>query len=95
MRYLFIYKSGDVPQDKMRDLVAEWVDWTKTINEQAGFRNAGGKTVSKEGVKVFDGKLSGVSIIEAESLDAAIELAKNNPGLKYGGMVKVLEEWKM
>ncbi|HSW89004.1 MAG TPA: YciI family protein [Candidatus Saccharimonadales bacterium] len=93
MRFLFVYKRGDVPQDKMKELGDEWFAWGKTINEQAGFRNAGGKIVTKEGIEDFAGNLAGVSIIEADSLDQAIELAKTNPGLKYGGKVKVLEEW--
>ncbi len=94
MKFLFVYKRGTIPQDKMKELGEEWMAWGKTINEKTGFRNARGKTVTNDSVNDYDGNFAGVSIIEAESLDEAIKLAQKNPGLKYDGMVKVLEEWK-
>ena len=94
MRYLFVYKRGNIPQDKMQTLNEEWITWGKTINEKTGFRNAGGKTITKDSVTEYDGNFAGISIIEAGSLQEAVNLAQKNPGLKYGGIIKVLEEWK-
>ncbi|HEU5380276.1 MAG TPA: YciI family protein [Ktedonobacteraceae bacterium] len=94
MKFVFIYRAGMVPKDKMETHGKDWYNWLPDINEQAGVRVAhGGKVVSSSGVTDYKDSLGGVSIIEAESLEKAIKIAGKCPGLQYGGDVIVLAEW--
>ena len=62
------------------------------LNEQSGLRTQGGKTVSMGELRPYTGDTAGVSIIEAPSLDEAIERVKACPGLPYGWAFDVLHE---
>ena len=53
------------------------------------------KTVSQSGVKDFSGdRVSGYSIVKADSMDKAIEYAKGVPLVADGGSVDVYETFQ-
>ncbi len=51
-----------------------------------------GVTVRTAGITETDGIVRGASMVEFESLEAAIEVAKGSPNLAFRGSVEVLEE---
>ena len=76
-------------QEECDNHMSEWGDWVKKLGERLvdpGLPLKSPKTVSSEGVK--DGnspnRLTGYSVVEAESIEEAIEMVKDCPHLKFG-----------
>jgi len=97
MKFLFVYRIGNVPKEKMQENGKAWWEWTSLLNAKGihtpGFRLAGGKIVSEKATtdcQPADVGVEGTSVIEAESLEQAVEIAKGCPSLPYGGEVVVL-----
>ena len=92
--FIFIYRGGldPVPADRMAENREAWRAWNAALQEDYGIRTAGGKLVTAAGITETDGIVRGASMVEFESLEAAIEVAKGSPNLAFGGSVEVLEE---
>jgi hypothetical protein len=97
--YLFVYSGGSgVSADEAeRDAqYAEWGTWFGELGSavvEGGAATGAAKTVGPGG-SVTDGGsrgLSGYSIVSADSLDSAVELAKGCPVIGIGGAVDVYE----
>jgi hypothetical protein len=97
--YMFAYSGGNgVAEDKAeRDAqMAKWGQWFGQLGAavvDGGAPTGTAKTVGSGGT-VSDGGsrgLTGYSIVSAESLDSAVELAKDCPVLEVGGAVDVYE----
>lgn len=96
---MFAYSGGNgVAEDKAeRDAqMAKWGQWFGQLGAavvDGGAPTGTAKTVGSGGT-VSDGGsrgLTGYSIVSAESLDSAVELAKDCPVLEVGGAVDVYE----
>ncbi|MGH2873574.1 MAG: hypothetical protein ACRDL5_14075 [Solirubrobacteraceae bacterium] len=97
--YLFVYSgSNGVPADEAtrNAQMAEWGQWFGQLGSavvDGGAPTGAAKTVGTGG-SVSDGGsrgLTGYSIIAADSLDSAVELANGCPALETGGTVDVYE----
>jgi hypothetical protein len=101
--YLLLYSGGSMPQTEteQKAVMAEWETWFKNIG---GALVDGGnpftpqaKTITADG-KVSDGSggpmPSGYTILKANSLNEAVELAKGSPVLKGGAAVMVFETFE-
>ena len=97
--YMFAYSGGNgVAEDQAeRDAqMAKWGQWLGQLGSKlvdVGAPTGAAKTVGTGG-SVNDGGsrgLTGYSIVAADSLDAAVELAKGCPVLEVGGAVDVYE----
>jgi hypothetical protein len=95
--FIFIYRAGPdpVPADRIAENRKAWRDWNVILQEDYGIRTAGGRIVTPQGVLDYTGDVRGASMVEFESLDAAIEVAKQSPNLAFGGSVEVLEEYQI
>lgn len=100
MKFALLYRGGDAPEDKMQEYYEKWAKWTKMIQNEGietfGIRVQGGKRLTAHGVKDYTsagGDVLGISVIEAESMEKAIEIAKGCPSLSYGGTVEILDEF--
>ncbi|KQP01890.1 YciI family protein [Leifsonia sp. Leaf264] len=93
--FLFIYRAGPdpVPADRVAENREAWGAWNAAVQEDYGIRTSGGKFVTSSGVHDSDGIARGASMVEFESLEAAVAMAKKSPNLAFGGSVEVLEEW--
>lgn len=101
-KFIFAYHGGGQPEteEEGREVMAAWGAW---IEKNAAALGSGGapvgmsKTVSASGVADDGGAnpLSGYSLCEAASMEAAIEIAKGCPILDAGGTVEVAEELQM
>jgi hypothetical protein len=87
--------------EEMQQNTQKWVAWVAAAMSEGWMLNAGdaltpeGRLVSAHNI-VTDGPfveskeiVGGYSIVQAENIDAAAELAKGCPGLRYGGKVEV------
>lgn len=93
--YIIIYRAGldPIPEDKIQENRQAWRTWSINLREKYGIHTSQGNTISSDGtVSDYAGNFRGASMIEAESLEAAVEIAKKAPNLPYGGSVDVLEE---
>lgn len=90
--------------EEMQALTKKWMDWVGNIAAQNKLTDRGNRLVNNQGKVlkannlVTDGpyveikeSIGGYSIVKANSLDEAIELAKGCPILNLGGNVEVRE----
>ena len=98
--YLLTYSGGEgMPEteEETAEVMAAWGAWYGGLGaavKDGGNPTAMAKTVSPDG-RVSDGPVgpmvTGYTILEADSLDAAVEMAKGCPVLSSGGSVTVYE----
>jgi hypothetical protein len=98
-KYLLLYHGGSQPETEEagKQVMADWVRWFESLGAavvDGGNPTAASKTVAPGGA-VSDGAgaspTTGYSVLSADSLDAAVELAQGCPHLKAGGTVAVYE----
>jgi hypothetical protein len=97
--YVFVYSGGKGVAVDEAERAAQYEQWDRWFGElgsavvDGGAATGTAKTVTQGG-SVSDGGsrgLSGYSIVSADSLDSAVELAKGCPVLTIGGAVDVYE----
>jgi hypothetical protein len=74
--------------EQMDAVVAEWNVWAAKVGDRMidfGTPLAGGTRVNPDGTWPGDRDVAGYSILEAEDMDAALELARNHPHLNMPG----------
>jgi len=101
--YVLLYSGGGMPETEAEQaaVMKAWDDW---YHELGGAIKDGGnpfgpaKTVG-DGGAVSEGApgphLTGYTVVTADSLDAAVTLAKGSPVLQGGGRVHVYETMEM
>ena len=98
-KFLLAYHGGGMPESPEEGvkITAAWEAWFASMGRavvDGGNPVSRAKTVAPSGA-VSDGgganPVSGYSLIEADSLDAAVVLARNCPVLASGGTVEVAE----
>ena len=96
--YMFAYSGGNgVAEDEAERAaqMAKWGQWFGQLGSavvDGGGATGTAKTVSRGSVSDGGSRgLTGYSIVAADSLDAAVELAKGCPVLEAGGAVDVYE----
>jgi hypothetical protein len=101
--YLLVYHGGQMPEtpEEGAKVMQAWTDWFGTLGEalvDGGNPVSQVRTIGNNGT-VSDGALnptSGYSVIKADSLDAAVALAKACPILDGGhGSIEVAETTAM
>jgi hypothetical protein len=92
--FIFIYRAGPdpVPADRVPENRAAWRAWNEALHEDYGIRTARGKVVTSDSIDDSDGVVRGASMVEFDSMEAAVEVAQRSPNLAFGGSVEVLEE---
>lgn len=98
MKYLFVYYSSGQPlspaeQYKNREA---WQTWNANLHETYGIHTAsGGKVVTADrNTSDYVGNLKGVSIIDANSMEEAVEKATRSPSVEFGGRIEVFAEFE-
>ena len=95
--YLLVYRGGSMPETEaaQAQVMQAWTDWFAKLGGalvDGGNPASRTKTIGAGGAvsDEADGP-SGYSIISADSIDAAVELAKGCPVLQGGASVQVVE----
>ena len=98
-KYALIYHGGGAPEseEEQAQVMAAWGAWMENLGQALkdpgnAFGNAA--TVNSDGSTTPGGganPATGYTLIDADSLDAAVALASKNPILESGGSVEVAE----
>lgn len=101
-QYVFAYHGGKPPEspEEGARVMAAWQAWFADMGPavvDGGAPVGMSSTVSSSGVTEGGGAnpLSGYSIVQADSLEAACDMAKGCPMLADGGSVEVAERMEM
>jgi hypothetical protein len=96
-KFVLVYVGGEPPEDQRDENMKDWGTWIQELQDKKVYvaGDAFGwtkKVVESDGsVSDYSGKSSGYSVIEAGSMDEAIEVAKSGPVGKYGGSTEVFD----
>jgi len=100
--YIFAYHGGKKPEsaEEGAQAMEKWKAWIGNLGDamvNPGTPLGMSKTVSSSGVSDDGGAnpLSGYSIVMADSMNAALEIAKGCPYLEIDGTIEVAEVMKM
>ena len=102
-KYVLLYTGGGMPESEEEGakVMAAWGAWMGSLGAalvDGGNPFSNAKNISSDG-SVSDGPVgtrnTGFSIINADSHDAAVALAKGCPHLKSGGQITVYETMEM
>jgi hypothetical protein len=97
--YVFAYSGGNgvsADETERKEQYAQWGRWFEELGSaivDGGAAMGAAKTVGRDG-SISDGgsrALTGYSIVSADNLDAAVELANGCPVIGIGGAVDVYE----
>ncbi|HSX06507.1 MAG TPA: YciI family protein [Candidatus Saccharimonadia bacterium] len=100
-KYVLLYKAhepmnwSEYPKEEVTKLIQAWNDWDAKLGAAhvgGGPFKFGGKSATTGGVKDADNCFTGFAIVEAESMESAIEYALQAPMvLRDTGTLEVYE----
>ena len=97
-QYIIVYIGGDQPAspEEGKQHFSKYMDWLSSLGDSAvspanPLKNT--STVSSDGTVTAGGSttMSGYTIIETDSMETALEIAKACPFLDVGGSLEVSE----
>ena len=102
-KFVYIYHGGEMPQTEEEGIkvMAEWEAWFGAMGAaviDGGAPVGMSSTLHSDGSVTADGganPTSGYSLVSADNIDAAIELARGCPILKAKGSIEVAEAMEM
>ena len=98
--YVLVYHGGSMPesQEEGAKVMAAWGEWFQQLGGalvDGGNPASATKTIAANGSVSDDPNgPSGYSILKADSLDAAVALAKGCPVLQGGASIQVVETFE-
>jgi hypothetical protein len=101
-RYIILYSAPKTVAERFAQATPEqaqkglqlWVDWAKKLGSaliDPGKPLGNARKVTPKGVTKSDTQVIGMSILQANSMDEALEMVKNHHHLEFGE-IDVLEE---
>ena len=102
-KYVFVYHGGKMPEteEEGAQVMAQWQSWLGGMGDAVvdGGNPVGmSSTVHSDGSVTGDGgsnPVSGYSLVQTDSMEAALALAKGCPILEAEGTVEVAEAMEM
>jgi len=101
-KYLLLYEGGSMPEtDEQRAVVMQaWESWFRQLGGAAAdpgnpFTPESNRLSADGSISAGAGAASGYSIIEADSLEAATDMAKGCPVLAGGASIGVYETFEV
>ena len=99
-RYILAFRGGmpNSPEEGEK-MMQEWIAWMDGLGEalvDPGAAMGKSRFLTGPGKEEAAGDpLSGYSVIEADDIDAALEIAGRNPIFSLGGSIEIAEQIKM
>lgn len=96
-QFVFVFVGG-APEKGQEDAnMKDWGDWVADLSKKGVYKSGlpfgwTKKSVdSDNSVADYKGGNSGYAVVEAASMDEALEIAKTGPNQKYGGSTDVFD----
>jgi hypothetical protein len=101
--YLLAYHGSSIPKTEAEnaELLTAWLDWMDSLGNSLEANNnpvTATRTIHPDGAVRDDGgpnPVVGLSFITADSIDAAIQMAKTCPHLGAGGSIEIAQLFKV
>ncbi len=100
--FMIAYYGGKQPSSKEEGMaqMGKWKAWVEGLGEKVinpGTPLMGTKIVTSNDVQDENAPnaLKGFAVVKAESIEAAIEIAKSDPFLENGGTIRVAQMMEM
>ncbi|MEM9524106.1 MAG: hypothetical protein AAF982_08950 [Pseudomonadota bacterium] len=101
-KFALIYRGGEgfrTPEDGKAHMI-KWRAWTATLGSAyvyPGMPFSTAKTIGRDGMSEGSGAvpITGVSVIEAETMEDALKMAESCPHLEIGGDIVVAQGMDM
>jgi hypothetical protein len=99
-KYMLLYTGGmgmAADPEEQEKIMGEWGAWYQEMGESivdGGTPFGASKNLTDNGVgdgPLGDTPATGYTVIEADSLDAAVDASRNHPHLSHQGQVQVFE----
>ncbi len=94
-KFLFVYHAPMPPadatppsEDEMQAVMGQWMGWAEQVGDRMvdfGTPLAGGVRVTRDATSPSTRDVAGYTLLEADDLDAALELARTHPHLNMPG----------
>ena len=95
-KFVFAYHGGktSMTKEEGQQHMAKWRKWTESLGAaliDPGLAVGPSKTISAKGVQDNGGAnpICGVSVVEADSMESAIDMARPCPHLDIGGSIEI------
>jgi hypothetical protein len=90
-KYVYVYKGGSIPQteEEQKRVMDAWMGWFGGLGDSVV--DIGNPFGPSQGVNGSTSGLTGYSIVNADSLDAAVSKTGGCPILDGGGDIEVYE----
>lgn len=102
--FMFLFRGGEyehLSKEQMQGVVEKFIAWARKLRDQGHFKagdelKGSGRVVTVQNGKIVDGPFTetkeavgGYMLIEASSLEEAVSLAHDCPGLPYNDRVEI------
>ena len=95
-KYMYIYHGGgskadmaNTSEEQMKEVMGAWMAWYESKGEAVV---DAGSPFGSDGVSGDEGEEKGFSIVQAESMEAAVEMTHDHPHVTMaGGTIRVYE----
>lgn len=96
-KFVYIFVGGAPAKGQEEANMKDWGDWIKSLQDKKVYDSGvpfgwTKKVINSDGsVSDSSSKSSGYAVVEASSMDEAVEWAKGGPNQKYGGTTEVYD----
>ncbi len=101
-KFVFAYHGGpsSMSPEEGKAHMAQWMAWMQGLGDAVvdpGLPVGKSKTVSRDGVTDDGGSnpLSGFTVVQADTIEAAVDMAKRCPHVAIGGTIEVAPAFDM
>ena len=101
-KFVLAYHGGktSISPEEGQKHMADWMQWMESLGDAVvdrGLAVGQSKTVSAKGVADDGGAnpISGFTVLQAENMDAAIEMTRKSPHLAIGGTIEIAQAMDM
>jgi hypothetical protein len=109
-KFMLIFHGGNVPNaspEALQGHMGKWMNWIDKLSQQGKYVSGeplvpGGKIIKGSNKAVTDGPFTegkevvgGFFIVNANSLEEAVQISNDYPDYEYGGSVQVRQVMKM
>ena len=96
-KYALLYVGGDMPasEEEGTAVMAAWNDWFKVNDDVIADKGSAFGGSTGVGAELPASGVTGFTVIEADSADAAASLVKDHPHLAANGRIEIHETLDM